>query len=223
MRKTTKIIVAAGGGFSGVGGILLAIYLDDAKTFLDDLLSRIFGIPKSMVGYDVVTVVITGFLAYATLSMTFFLTIGILDWHYRGKHHTQAPVVSHDPARKESIWRAIKKWVELPINRFRDKQDTLPLAEKPPELAVEIEECLSRYYPSIWQNVTKLRQEYHEWKDTDSTSKFTKVVEGQTIINLTYAQAYDEEKKRGLVRAHNQLAEQIKSEILDKYHDRLEC
>lgn len=94
MRKTTKVIIATGGGFSGVGGVLLAIYLDDAKRFLDDLLSRIFGIPKSMVGYNVVTAVIITFLVYTTLSGTYFLTEALLNWYIRRKHPIQeAPLI----------------------------------------------------------------------------------------------------------------------------------
>jgi hypothetical protein len=51
--------------------------------------------------------------------------------------------------RRRDTYDAIKKLVELPITRFHDKQDTLPLAEKALERSVEIEECLSRNYPSI--------------------------------------------------------------------------
>jgi hypothetical protein len=83
--------------------------------------------------------------------------------------------------RRDAIWNAIKTWVELPITRFHDKQDVLPLAEKPPKLAREIGECLSRNYPSLWSTLQKLRREYRECKNTDSSAKFTKVVEGRTI------------------------------------------
>lgn len=86
MRKTTEIIITVGGVFSGVGALLLVIYLEDAKRFLDDLLGRLFGIPKSMVGYNVVTIVIIGFIAYAILSTVIFLTIWILDRISLRKH-----------------------------------------------------------------------------------------------------------------------------------------
>jgi hypothetical protein len=228
MRKTTKIIIATGGGFSGVGGLLLAIYLDDAKRFLDDLLSRIFGIPKSMVGYNVVTVVITAFLVYATLSGTYFLTAGLLNWYDRRKHPIQEappviPSTEVEQDRKEAIWMAIKKWVELPITRFRDKQDVLPLAEKAPDYADEINECLSRHYPLLWTNLQKLRQDYHDWKSADSAARFTRIDEGRTVINIDYARKWDELRIRELLQLHSQLAEQIKSEILAKYHTRLKC
>ena len=90
MRKTTKIIATVGGVFSGVGALLLVIYLEDAKSFLDDLLSRLFGIPKSMVGYNVVTVVIIGFLVYAVFSVVIFLTTWILNRYSLRKHLVQA-------------------------------------------------------------------------------------------------------------------------------------
>jgi len=133
--------------------------------------------------------------------------------------------ISSDQAdrKKERIWSAIKKWVELPIIRFRDQQDTLPLAEKPPELAYEIEDCLSQKYTSIYGNLQKFRQEYYEWKNTESSQKFMKYEEGRPVINLDDVRRWDEFKVRELMRAHSQLVEQIKSEILAKYHTRLKC
>jgi hypothetical protein len=128
-----------------------------------------------------------------------------------------------DTDRKKDIWNAIKKWVDLPITRFRDKQDTLPLAEKPPELADEIEECFRKNYQSIYANLEKLRQEYLEWKNTDSSKKFTTYEDGKPVINFTYTQKWDDLKARDLTRLHSQLVEQIKSEILAKYHSRLKC
>jgi len=125
--------------------------------------------------------------------------------------------------RKERVWNAIKKWAELPVMRFEDKSHTLPLAEKPPELATAIEECLSRKYPSIYGNLQKLRQDYHEWKNTESSSKLARVENGRTVINLDYVISYDKQRAWELARAHGQLAELIKSEILDKDHTRLKC
>jgi hypothetical protein len=77
MRKTTKTVATVGAVLSGVSGVLLTIYIDDAKKFLDDLLSRLFGIPKSMVGYNVVTVVVIVLLGYAIFLAFFFLTTWI--------------------------------------------------------------------------------------------------------------------------------------------------
>ena len=59
MRRLTQV----GGVLSGVGGALLLIYYNDAKDFLDELLSRLFGIPKASVGFWVVAVIIVAFLA----------------------------------------------------------------------------------------------------------------------------------------------------------------
>jgi hypothetical protein len=219
MRKTTKIITAIGGCICAMGGSLLAIYIEDAKAFLDDLLSRMFGIPKSMVGYNVVAVVITVVLGYATLSLTFFAVTTILGLLDRRKH----PVPEVDRDRQKSIWTAIKSWVELPITRFRSKQDTLPLAEKPPELAVEIEECLSRYYPAIYASLQNLRQKVSEWKNEDVSARFTKDINGVPTVNADYVHQYNESMCDLLMRAHTQLAEQIKSEILDRHHSRLKC
>lgn len=123
--------------------------------------------------------------------------------------------------RKKAVWDAIKKWVEMPITRFRDQEDTLPLAEKPPELAVEIEECLKRKYPSIWGNLQKLKQEYHGWKNEHVSDRFTENINGVPTIHIDMVHWYNESTCRRLVELHHQLAEQIKSEILEKYHTRL--
>jgi len=63
MGRITKI----GGVLSVLGSILLLIYLDDAKAFLDELISRLFGIPKGMVGYYVVFAIIAAFLIYGLI------------------------------------------------------------------------------------------------------------------------------------------------------------
>jgi len=125
--------------------------------------------------------------------------------------------------RRRDTYVAIKKWVELPITKFRDKQDTLPLAEKALERSDDIEGCLSRNYPSIWRNLEKLTQEYHEWKSTDSAARFTTIEGGLTVVNITYANKWDDFKIRELLQLHSQLAEQIKSEILGKHDTRLKC
>jgi ABC-type lipoprotein release transport system permease subunit len=91
MRKTTEIFATLGAVLSGVSGVLLAIYIEDAKKFLDDLLSRLFGIPKSMVGYNVVTVVVIVLLGYAVFSVVFFLTSWIVNRFGPQKRPVQAP------------------------------------------------------------------------------------------------------------------------------------
>jgi hypothetical protein len=123
--------------------------------------------------------------------------------------------------RKQAIWEAIKLWVELPITRFRDKQDVLPVAEKPPELADEVEGCLKRKYRSIWDNLQAFRSEYHEWKNTDSSEQFIKYEKGHAVLNYDDLLDWDDFKAGELTRLHSQLAEQIKSEILAKHHTRL--
>ena len=125
--------------------------------------------------------------------------------------------------RKKEIWNAFQKWTHLPIVRFRDQQDTLPLAEKPPDLAFEIEECLKHNYPAIWDDLQKLRQQYHGWKNENVSDRFIKVENGQTVIDYRYVLAYNESMCNKLMWLHGQLGKQISSEILDKHHTRLRC
>jgi len=65
-------IIAIGGVLSGVSGALLAIYQNEVRDFLDNLLSQLFGIPKGVVGYYVVAVVI--------LALIVFCVLVVLNW-----------------------------------------------------------------------------------------------------------------------------------------------
>jgi len=125
--------------------------------------------------------------------------------------------------KKERIWKAVQAWVALPITDFRHQQDTLPLAEKPLELADEIHECLRRKYPSIWSNLEKFRQEYSGWKNENVSERFTETINGVPTVYINMIHSYNESKCRTLKELHNQLAEQIRSEILAKDHTRLKC
>jgi hypothetical protein len=60
MRK----IIELGGILSALSAILLYIYQDAARDFLDRLFSRLFGIPEGVVGYYVVATVIGVFFLY---------------------------------------------------------------------------------------------------------------------------------------------------------------
>lgn len=128
-----------------------------------------------------------------------------------------------DNLRKQDIWEAIKKWVDLPIIQFRGKEDTLPLSEKPPDCADDVEDCLKRKHSLIWDNLQTFRREYREWKNTDSSEQFIKYEKGQAVLNYDDLLDWDDFKAGELARLHSQLVEQIKSEILAKHHTRLKC
>ena len=119
------------------------------------------------------------------------------------------------------MWDAIKRWVELPVTKFHNKHDTLPLAEKPPELAGGIEELLTRFYPSIYANLQKLRQEYSAWKNENVSAKFTNRVKEVATMSSDDVHDYNDSVRKRLLRLHSQIAEQIKHDILDKHHNRL--
>jgi hypothetical protein len=118
--------------------------------------------------------------------------------------------------RKREIWNAIKAWVELPITEFRDKRDRLPLAETPPEKASEIEDCLRRSHSAIWDNLQRLRQQYHEWKNENTSDRFTRIINGVETVYVDAVPDYDKSTPERLLRIHSALTEQIKSEILAK-------
>jgi hypothetical protein len=123
--------------------------------------------------------------------------------------------------RRENIHNAIKEWVDLPTTRFCDQQDTLPLAEEPPESAREIEECLKRKYPSVWSNLEKLRQEYSEYKGHNEN--FIRYVNGRATVRTRDIDAYHYSRCKHLRELHDQLKEQITSEIIDLDYTRLKC
>jgi len=128
-----------------------------------------------------------------------------------------------DYRRKEEIWKAIEAWVEMPIVEFRHQYDTLPLGEKPPKLGVDVEKCLERNYPSVWSGLKKFRQEYSEWKNEDVSKRFSECIDGVLTMHIGPEQTYNELMCRQLIQCHNQLAEQIKSEILGKHCTELKC
>ena len=94
MRKVTQVIAVIGGVFGAVGGILLSIYFEDAKSFLDSLLSQLFHIPTSMVGYYVVAAVISGGLIYGFFCLVCFPIVWILDRRKRRTGAKAKPVLS---------------------------------------------------------------------------------------------------------------------------------
>jgi hypothetical protein len=126
-----------------------------------------------------------------------------------------------DYLRKEAIWKAIEEWVALPITGFSDQRDTLPLAEKPPKLAEAIEKCLKRKYPSVWDSLQKLRQEYFEYKRHGKS--FVQYVDGRATIYPDDIIAYDKARCQDLRELHDLLAKKIRSEILGKHSTELKC
>ena len=88
---------------------------------------------------------------------------------------------------------------------------------------LEMEECLKHNYPAIWDDLQKLRQQYHGWKNENVSDRFIKVENGQTVIDYRHVLAYNESMCNKLMWLHGQLVRQISSEILDKHHTRLKC
>jgi hypothetical protein len=129
----------------------------------------------------------------------------------------------YENRRKEDIWKAIKQWIELPIIQFREQKDTLPLCEKPPELADAVEKCLSRKYSSIWIDLQKLRDEYHAWKNEDVPAKFIRHKDGDRSVNIDAIKGYNDSMRIKLMSLHSRLVERIKSEIIDKHFTQLKC
>jgi hypothetical protein len=122
--------------------------------------------------------------------------------------------------RKQDTFGAIERWNETPFGSFRSRRDTLPLAESPPELGVDIDSCL-RHYPSVYANLQKLRTEYKDWKETDSVHRFTTIENGIPTVNTSLVNSYDDDMCRRLVKSHHNLKAQMKSEILDKHYTSL--
>ncbi len=124
--------------------------------------------------------------------------------------------------RKKDIWDAIKEWVELTISH--GQQDAFPLAEKPPTLATEIEECLSRNYPSIWADVQQFRNKYDELmtiKAGNVPEELFEKIDGRTTLNLDLLQAREDSLCHQLSAMQRQLTGRLNSEILEKHSTRL--
>jgi hypothetical protein len=126
--------------------------------------------------------------------------------------------------RKEDIWKAIKEWVELPSTGFGGQPDPLPLAEKPPNLAVEIEDCLNRNYPSIWANMREFRRVHAELVAIrKNPQEFWEKIDGRMTLHYGLLLARENSIHHQLAQMQRELIQQLKSEILEKHYTRLKC
>jgi hypothetical protein len=124
--------------------------------------------------------------------------------------------------RRKDIWGAIKEWVEL--TRSHDQQDAFPLAEKPPTLATEIEECLSRNYRSIWADMQQFRSKYDELmtlKAGNVSEELFETIDGSRTLNLDLLRAREDSLRHQLSAMQRQLTGRLNSEILEKHSTRL--
>jgi len=124
--------------------------------------------------------------------------------------------------RRKSIWEAIKEWVELSSTQ----QDTFSLAETPPKLAVEVEECLSQNYPSIWADRQEFRSKCGELKDMKEgkiPEEFWEEIDGRRTLHYDLVLAREDVTRRQLAAMQRQLIRGLNSEILGKHSTRLKC
>jgi hypothetical protein len=124
--------------------------------------------------------------------------------------------------RKKDVWDAIKEWVEL--TKSHGQQDAFPLAEKPPTLAMEIVECLSRNYPSIWADMQQFRSKYDELmaiKAGNVPEELFEKTDGRNTLNLDLLRAREVSLRHQLSAMQRQLTGRLNSEILEKHSTRL--
>jgi hypothetical protein len=116
-----------------------------------------------------------------------------------------------DNRRREDIWKAIGEWVSQPSYDYSPgvgRVYEFPLAREPPNLSVEIEDCLRKNYSSIWNDIEELRRKY-----AARQAPGAKVGMGTAIKD-----ALD-----GLVGLESRIRQELKSEILDKHYTQLKC
>lgn len=124
--------------------------------------------------------------------------------------------------RKKDVWDAIKEWVEL--TKSHDQQDAFPLAEKPPILAMEIVECLSRKYPSIWADMQQFRTKYEELmaiKAGNVPEELYEEIDGRRTLHYDLLLAREDSLRHQLSAMQRQLIQRLNSEILEKHSARL--
>jgi hypothetical protein len=125
--------------------------------------------------------------------------------------------------RKERLRSAIKEWVDLPVKGFRDKRDTLPLVENPPTMPVQVEECIERKYPSIWEDLQRLRRQCSEWKHENASKRFTRQIDGQSVVYADALTEYNKSEPARLLLVHDAVKKRIELEILGKDSSHLKC
>jgi len=143
------------------------------------------------------------------------------------KYLSEFVFLSSNDHRRKAIWEAIKEWVEPPSNKLPSQQDPLPLAGKPPKLAAEIEECLSRNYPSIWADVEELKRKHAELmaiKDGKIPDEFWEGRANEVpTLRLDLVLAREASLRAQLAEMQRQLIQRINSEILERHYTRLKC
>lgn len=201
--------------FASIGAMLLAIVL---------AVSVSSGwIQTTDVSGAIAYALVAGIVACLTALVIPRLTGDKSEEHLARKFAEEKQKLEQVDLKRGRIWQAIKEWIDLPITRFRDQKDTLPLGEKPPESAVEIEDCLRQNYPSLWADLQKFRQEYYAWKNEDVSKRFTTYENGHPVVYVDPKRDYNESMCRKLTSLHSQLVEQIRSDILDRDQTRLKC
>ena len=123
--------------------------------------------------------------------------------------------------RKKDIYNAIKEWVEPPV-QFNLTEECYHLTYDPPKLASEIRDCLSRNYPSIWNNLQELRRKHEEWVNPEVPRGSIEKVGEVSIVSRDWM-ARKESLRNDVRRMHSSLVQQFRSEILGKHYTRLKC
>jgi hypothetical protein len=233
MRRIAQI----GGVLSGVGGLLLLIYLDAVKDFLDNLLSRIFGIPKGMVGYYVVTVVI----AVALIYFASVVLYEVCEWgnakpvepkslppdELARKFAVEKQKLEEIDRDRKTIYDAIKEWIQPPETRWQigAQQEPLYLGERVPRHTQKIDDCLSRNYPEIWADLQEFRSKYTELTSLDTTipEEFRERINGVENVKLYLLDARKDSIHHQLLAWQRQLVRKINLEIVEKLDTGLKC
>jgi hypothetical protein len=130
--------------------------------------------------------------------------------------------------RKNDIWEAIAEWIEPPPNPFqiRGAEESLFLGEKVPRLVKEIDDCLSKHYPTIWADMQEFRRKYGQLMDMKAgkiPDEFWENIDGRMTLHYNLFLAREDSMHRQLVQIQKELTQQLKSKILEKHYTRLKC
>ena len=91
------------------------------------------------------------------------------------------------------------------------------------ELAVEIEKCLSRKYPSIWADLQEFRKKHAELKAL-RIGEFLVQKDGKvTTFHLSAFEARKGSMRHQLLAMQRQLVQRMNLEIIEKHFTRLKC
>lgn len=128
---------------------------------------------------------------------------------------------------RRAIYEAIKEWIQPPPIPWQigGQREQLYLGAKLPKYPQRIDDCLSRNYPAIWDDLQEFRNKYAQLVSLDTTipEEFRERTDEGEIVKLYLLDARKESMRHQLFAMQRQVIQKIRQEIVEKLDTELKC